>query len=433
MSPDRTTTPAPPASSAAPATLGPMPAAVLGAGREQPPVPRLRGVLVLVLLAASTFVFVTVENMPIGLLTLMAPSLGTTPAMIGLLVTGYAVVVAIASVPVTRATMHVPRRLLLCGALALFTVGTVATAFAPTFLLLLVARVLTALAHALFWAIVATTAASLFEHALQSRVISLLFAGSSLGTVLGIPAVTWLAQQHGWRPSFLIMSVVALAIFVGLAVLVPGGARSEETVSVGSRPHRRTYFAVLSATGLGVTAYFITQTYVTVFLTEASSLPESRLSHALLAAGATAVVGVAVGGWLAPRFPDVAIALPLAVVGLAMVGAYVMSANTVAVVASFAVVSLAFSALVTAIQVRLLVVATGSTDVASAANGMMFNVGIGLGALLGGQVVRHGDVRTTALVSAVGMAVALTVFLVGRFGGRRDLTGRFVSASSGGR
>ncbi|WP_426976006.1 MFS transporter [Pseudarthrobacter sp. O4] len=372
-----------------------------------------RAFAVIALLAASTFMFITVENMPIGLLTLMAPSFETTPAMIGLLVTGYAVIVSLSSIPLTKLSMGIPRRRLLCSAIALLVLATLSTAFAPNYYFLLGGRILGALAHAVFWSIVATTAVSLFDRPKHGTVISIVFAGSSLGTVLGIPAVVWIANQQGWRLTFLLMSALGVCIFVLLSILLPGGSRDDEATSSGSTPDGRTFHVILLTAAVGVSGIFIAQTYITLFLTEATGLRTSELSLALLAAGITGVLGVFMGGWLAPRMPNAAIAGPLALISAAMFCAYAAAASAMLVVVMFAVVALGFTAFAAAVQVRVLVVAPGSTDIASAASSTMFNIGIGSGALIGGAVVEILDVRTTALASGSLAAIAVLVFLLG--------------------
>jgi DHA1 family inner membrane transport protein len=371
-----------------------------------------KAVALVALLAASTFMFITVENMPIGLLTLMAPSLGASPAMIGLLVSGYAAVVALTSIPLTKWSMRIPRRRLLCSAIALLALATLSSALAPNYYVLLSGRILGALAHAVFWSIVATTAVSLFSRPKHGAVISVLFAGSSMGTVLGTPAAALIAHQEGWRSAFFLMSALAICILILLAGLVPGGAREDETTSFGSEPDRRKFRLTLLVAAMGVSGIFTAQTYIALFLKEESGLADEHLSLALLAAGATSILGVFAGGWVAPRMPKAAIAGPLTIASAAMFCAFALPSNTVAAVASFAIVALGFSAFATAVQVRVLIVAPGSTDIASAASSTVFNIGIGSGALIGGALVAGIGVRATALTSATTLGVAIIVFLL---------------------
>ena len=150
-------------------------------------------------LAMGTFVYVTTETLPIGLLLLMSADLGVTPSAAGLLVTWYGLVVVVASLPLTQLTRRVPRRPLLSGLLGVFVLATWASAAASGYWVLLGARVVTALSQALFWAVVVPTAAGLFPPRLRGRVVAVVLGGGSLAAVLGLPLGTWLGQQAGWR------------------------------------------------------------------------------------------------------------------------------------------------------------------------------------------------------------------------------------------
>ena len=129
----------------------------------------------------------------------MTADLDVSPSAVGLLVTYYGLVVVVASLPLTHVSRRVPRRLLLSGLLAVFVLATWMSAAASRHRVLLAARVVTALSQALFWSIVVPTAAGLFPPRVRGRVIAVVFAGSSLAAVLGLPVGTWLGQQAGWR------------------------------------------------------------------------------------------------------------------------------------------------------------------------------------------------------------------------------------------
>jgi predicted MFS family arabinose efflux permease len=290
----------------------------------------VRAVVGLAVLALGTFVFVTTENMPIALLTWMGPSLRTSPERIGFVVTGYAALVAVTSIPLTKLTMRLPRKQLLCGAFAVFTVSSFGAATAANYDMLLASRVAAALGHALFWSLVATTAASLFNGANSGRVIATLFTGGSLGAVVGVPAMTWVGEHAGWRAAFGVVTVIGLFITIALWVLLRSSPRQAETHAVGSRPDRREYRVVLLATAVSVMGIFAAQTYVTLFFTEASHLANSSLSPALLVAGAAGVLGVVSGGWLVARRPVAALVTTLILSGVALLALYPLAHNQAA-------------------------------------------------------------------------------------------------------
>jgi DHA1 family inner membrane transport protein len=376
-----------------------------------PALSRGRSGTALLVLALCTFIFVTAENMPIGLLTLMAPSLRVSPAAIGWLVTGYGVVVAVTSVPLARWTLRFPRRPLMLGAFALFTLSVLATAAAPNFALVLVARVVTALAHAVFWSIIATTATSLYAPERRGQVVATLFAGSSLGAVVGVPMVTWLGLHEGWRPTFVIAGVVAAATLAALGILLPESKRSEETDAVGASPDRRSYRVLLATTAIGVGAVFTFQTYITLYLTKAAGFATSSLGPTLFLGGLGGLLGVVATGWFVQRRPYAALVVPLLLSTLSLFGLAFLVSDKPAVVGLIVVRGIALSGWATAMQVQVMTVAPGSTDVASAGSSAMFNVGIAGGALLGGVVVSGAGVRWVALTGGLVSVVAVVVLL----------------------
>lgn len=378
---------------------------------QQPTQRRSRSGPTLLVLALCTFIFITAETMPIGLLTLMAPSLRVSPAAIGWLVTGYGVVVAVTSVPLARWTLRFPRRPLLLGAFALFTFSVLATAAAPVFAVVLAARVLTALAHAVFWSIIATTAVSLYPPERRGQVVATLFAGSSLAAVVGIPMVTWLGLHEGWRATFVIGGVVAAAVLAALAVLLPHSKRSEETSAVGAQPDRRGYRVLLATTALCVGAVFTFQTYITLYLTKAAGFASSSLGPTLFLGGLGGLLGVAATGWFVQRRPYAALLVPLLLSTLTLFGLAFLVSDKPTVVSLVILRGVALSGWATAMQVQVMTVAPGSTDVASAGSSSMFNVGIAGGALLGGLVVSGAGVRWVGLAGGLVSVVAVVVLL----------------------
>ena len=184
-----------------------------------------KAVVALLALAVSTFVYVTTEILPIGLLLLIAADLRIEPSAVGLLVTWYGLVVVAASIPLTQLTRRVPRRPLLSGLLAVFVLATWVSAAASSYGVLLAARVVTALSQALFWSVVVPTAAGLFRPQVRGRVVAVVLGGSSLAAVAGLPMGTWLGQLAGWRTAFLALSGVGLGAMVARRTVPAGRGR----------------------------------------------------------------------------------------------------------------------------------------------------------------------------------------------------------------
>ena len=190
----------------------------------------------LVVLSFAAFVFITAELLPIGLLTLIAPDLDRSRSQVGLLVSGYAVVVVLASVPLTRLTQRIPRRGLLGVTLALFAAANAVAALASTYAVLAGARLVTALTQALFWSVARPTVTGPFPVAVRGRVVALFSTGPALAPVLGVPLGTWLGQQAGWRAPFAVMAGVGLATAVAVSLLIPRTRRPP--AAPPAAPHR---------------------------------------------------------------------------------------------------------------------------------------------------------------------------------------------------
>jgi len=279
-------------------------------------VPRLRetprALGAIVALALMAFLYVTTETLPIGLLPQIAHGVDVSIPRAGFLLSGYAATVAIVSVPLALWTRKMDRRRLLLAILGVYVVAVLGTAVAPNYGLLLGARIVTALSQAIFWAIVGPTAASLFVPALRSRVLSLVFVGSSLAIIVGTPTGTWLGQHGGWRVSFAVLAVIGLAILGAVSLLVPRFEYHESHAATGAHPDARRYALLVVVTAAGMAGYFTMSTYMAPFLTEVTGLPDHAVSLVLLAGGVAGVGGVMATPRLLARSARLALAVPVA-------------------------------------------------------------------------------------------------------------------------
>ncbi|MFI6014234.1 MFS transporter [Streptomyces sp. NPDC051243] len=388
------------------------------------PAPWRRAAVVAALMLAA-FTFNTTENLPVGLLPLMAEDLGVSLAAVGALVTGYGLTVAVASLPLAHVTRSVPRRYLLAGLLGLLAVASWVSALgAVSYGVLLAARVATALAQALFWAVMGPVAVGLFPPERRGRVIGLLSVGGSLATVAGVPAGTWLGGHTGWRTPFALLGVLAVISLLAIGGLLPSSRPQEGHSAYGAAPDRRGFRVVLAVTALSVTGAFAGFTYVVAFLEEVSGFGEDAVSGALFAFGGAALAGVLVTGPLLDRFPRATLALPVAAQAAALLGlgatGHVPAVAVVLVMLLGASVSTVFMAA----QSRVLHVAPGRTETALAANSAAYNVGIAAGALLGGALLSWVGVRGTFLVGGLLTVGALAVLgLAARAAGKDEAAG----------
>ena len=374
-----------------------------------PYVPARRAWAALAVLAVTAFAFVTTELLPIGLLTLMAPDLDRSRSQVGLLVSGYAVVVVLGSVPLARLTQRIPRRHLLGVCMVVFAAANAVAAVAPAYPVLAGARLATALTQALFWSVASATVTGPFPVAIRGRVVALFSAGAALAPVLGVPLATWLGQQAGWRVPFAVMAGIGLAIAAAVVLLVPSYPPAAGGAARGTTPDARGFVVLLAATAVGITGFLTLNTYVTPFLLDVSGFTDAALAPLLFVSGVAGVAGTAVVARTLDTHPIGSLLAPLVLGTAALIGLFALGAIQPATVVLLDGTGAAFSAFAAAVQSRMLQLAPGSTDIASAGVSTAFNVGIASGSLLGGVLLPGPGPQLLALIAGLLTLAALGV------------------------
>ncbi|MEU4408733.1 MFS transporter [Streptosporangium sp. NPDC023963] len=368
-------------------------------------------IVALTALTLAVFIYVTTESLPIGLLPLIAQDLGTSPSAVGLLVTGYGLIIVLVSLPLTRLTRRLPRRRLLCVLLGIFVVATCLSAMAGNYWLLMGARMVTALSQALFWAIVTPAAAGLFRAEVRGRALSILYAGASSAALTGIPAGTWLGQQTNWRVAFLALSGLALLVLATIAAVLPDTPAGQGAADRGSAPDRGRYLSIVATTAVAVTGAFTAFTYISPFLSDVSGFTESSIGPLLLARGIAGLIGVVVVGYLVDRHGWSTMTGLIGLQALALAGQYAFGASPVGTVIAISLSGFTLAGLTAVLGSRVLVYAPGESVMASAATSMAFNVGITAGAFLGSVLLPGPGVRSTALAGALLSLAAFAIVL----------------------
>lgn len=377
----------------------------------------------LLALSIGAFLFVTTENLPIGLLLDLSAGLRVPTSWVGLLVTGYGLVVVLTTIPLTRATRGISSRVLMAAVLGGFVVTTAASAASGDFWVLAGARMTTALSQALFWSLVIPTAAGLFGPAARGRAVAVVFAGTSLATVLGIPVGTSLGQAAGWRLPFILLAGVGALAVVAVVVLLPSSSRSGAV-----RPHppgrpepdpvaqdvddRFGYRLLVVLTVLFSTGAFVSYTYLAQFLVEISSLSATAVAPVLLLRGLVGLAGVVLAGAAADRWPRATTVAPLVLQSVALLGLFASGTVPVVAVSLTALAGMAFAVFTTALGTQVLRLAPSRPELASAGTSVAMNVGIAGGGFLGGLLLGFG-VRGTALLAGGLSAVAAALALAG--------------------
>ncbi|BBH65069.1 MFS transporter [Actinoplanes sp. OR16] len=373
----------------------------------------------LVVLGTSTFCYVTAETLPVGLLPQISAGLGVTEARVGLLLTSYAVVAAISTIPLTALTMRVPRHTLLAVTVAVFVVSQAAAALAPTFTVLVLSRLVCALAHGVFWSVIGPITARLAPPGQVGRATSLVFIGNSLAIVLGVPLGTALGQWLGWRITIGLMAVAGTVCLVAMIRLLPAmpvlprdraarlGQQMRDAVLILRNPRVAGLCAV---TVVLVVGHFAAYTYIAPLVRRDAGLDGVALSALLLGYGAVGLVANFVVGRYVDRRPGpILLALVLtAAVSVVALGPVLGPALTVLAVLLWGG---AFNAIPVFLGSASLRVAPRSRDAASAVYVVAFQIGIGSGAFVGERMVSAGHLGGLPLITAV-FALAAAVLVV---------------------
>ena len=383
--------------------------------------------LALFALTLSAFAIGTTEFVIVGLIPTIAEQLNVSLPSAGLLVSLYALGVAIGAPVLTALTGKLPRKWLLVGLMALFTVGNLLAWQAPGYESLIVARILTGLAHGVFFSVGSTIATGLVAKEKAASAIAIMFSGLTVALVTDVPLGTWIGQVFGWRETFLVVSLLGLVAMVGSILLVPGnlpkGAASSvrEQLSVLTK---KPLLLVYAKTALGYGGAFTAFTFLAPILQQVSGFSAGAVSLILLVYGVSVAVGNIWGGKLADRMGPLP-ALKLLFAGLAVVLLVltftaphpVLAVLTVLVWGAFAFGN------VPGLQVLVVKQAERHTpnavDVASGLNIAAFNVGIALGSVVGGFVVEHLGLMHTPWIGALIVLLAYGLTHVSEAGERR--------------
>ncbi|GAA4672363.1 MFS transporter [Frondihabitans cladoniiphilus] len=373
-------------------------------------------------LAASAFVYFTAETLPVGLLPQISAGLHVSPASVGLLVTIYAAVAAAGAIPLTNLTMRIPRHLLLTGLVLVYVVSQGLASVAPTFTVLILARVICALAHGVFWSVMAPVAAGLAPPGQGGRASSLVMAGNTAGMVLGVPLSTILGQSVGWRDSYGVLALAGIVAAAALFAFLPKMPVSATDRSLSIRGQfggtvrlafSRAITPVCIVTTLAVIGQYAAYTYIAPIVQRTGDLHGTALSLLLLGYGVTGLVANVVIGRIVDRRPGVALVGCLAAVAVTLGTLSVTHSAAVTIVAVL-VWGAGFAAVPLILQITAMRVAPGRRDSASAIRQTAMQLGIAGGSLVGGLIYRAGHLDALAPFGAVVAAAFVIVVLLTR-------------------
>lgn len=362
-----------------------------------------------VTLAIAAFIFNTTEFVPVGLLSDIADSFQMETAQVGIMLTIYAWVVALMSLPFMLLTSQMERRKLLIGLFVLFIASHVLSFMAWNFTVLVMSRIGIAFAHAVFWSITASLAIRLAPAGKRAQALSLIATGTALAMVLGLPIGRIVGQYFGWRTTFFAIGMGALVTLVCLIKLLPA-LPSEHSGSLKSLPllmRRPALLSIYLLTVIVVTAHYTAYSYIEPFVQVVAGFSANFATLLLLILGCAGIIGSVLFGKLGNQHASLlvsgAIGLLLACLLLLMPAAG--SENHLAILSLFWGVAIMIIGL--GMQVKVLALAPDATDVAMSLFSGIFNLGIGAGALVGNQISLHVSMSAIGYLGAIPALVAL--------------------------
>lgn len=375
----------------------------------------------LVALAVGAFGIGVTEFAPMGMLPNIAQDLGVSIPAAGLLVSAYALGVLLGAPLMTLTTGKIPRRSLLIGLMAIFTLGNVMSALASGYYDLLFARVVTSLNHGAFFGVGSIVAASVVAPDKRAGAVAAMFTGLTLATIGGVPLATWFGELLGWRTAFWGISGLGVVTMAALWFALPNLplAKSEGVLAEIKVLGRGPVLAALALTVVGSSAMFTVFTYIVPILSSETHASTAFITGMLVLFGVGLTLGNMWGGKSADRSIDRTLIVSLSVLILVLLAFTILMRWPVPAAMSILIWGIASFAVVPPLQMRVMEAAKGAPNLASAVNIGAFNLGNAIGAAVGGAVINAGlGYPAISLAGAAMAGLGLLMVLTFAWGSR---------------
>lgn len=386
--------------------------------------PPLRRWAAVAAIGIGIFTLVTIEELPIGVLTLIADDLGVSRGVVGLAVTLPGVLAAVIALVAPVITRRLDRRLVLVLALAAVVVSCGLSVLSTGMYSLLFSRIFAGIAIGLYWPAMPVITVRQVPAERSAAALTVAFAGTGGALVLGVPLASWLGSQLGWRESFMVVGGIALLVLVAVLLLVRP-VHADEPTHLGDLlaafQRRGVRYAVVMA-GLLVSGQFLTYSYVSPLLQEAAGLEVDAVAPMLLVFGVAGLIGNFAAAPLLRRSPGAAVITISVGIAAALLAIELLVHGPSLAVVLVAVWGLFGGAISVVMQTFVTRYAGRYEESATALNSTIFNLSIAMGALVGGRLIDTFGVRAPAWVSVVLIACAgvLAVRWIATGGQRRQ-------------
>lgn len=365
-------------------------------------------------LTLSTFIFNTSEFIPIGLLTSIADDFAITESKAGLLITIYAWVVALASLPLMMAFAKTENKKLMLSLVALFTASHILSGFSNSYVMLMISRIGVACSHAVFWSIVTPLAVHVAPEGHRSTALSMIITGSSIAMIVGLPLGRAVGLMVGWRVTFLLIAILSAIVLCLLAAFLPK-VPSDNNISLKTLPTLVSTPALLCIfvmTALTITGHFTAYSYIEPFLGQAAGFTNGEITMVLSAFG---VIGIIVSVLFSKYYDRHQFAfLRVAVLGICICTLLlgISSGNSFIMVFTCLIWGLSINCFNISLQSCIIDYSPFGTAIAMSIYSGIYNVGIGAGALVGGIVCSHIGIPFVGYVGGAVSLVSALFFLL---------------------
>ena len=361
----------------------------------------------------GAFIFNTSEFIPIGLLGAIGNDFSMSDSEVGVMLTIYAWVVALASLPLMLYFAQSNLKSLMLGVIAVFVLSHFISALSQNFIMLVASRIGVALSHALFWSIASVMAVRAAPKGKQSSALGFVITGSSLAMIVGLPLGRMIGLYVDWRVSFLCIGLVALCVGIAFWRVFPTMPNTQN-ISLKKLPtllHNKAFMKICFLTLVFVSGHFSAYTYIEPFLENVAGFRANSVTFILCLFGLMGVVGSVLFARFYERFHLAFVRLSLFGLGFSMLLLYVVSESSVATTLLCAIWGLCFMLFGVIFQSQVIAAVPNATAVAMSIFSGIFNVGIGSGALIGGLAYTHFGIESIGFVASGICAFAALYFM----------------------